>query len=138
MSEENKAAMRRAYNAMEKGDLDSLADLLADDFVEHELFTDQPPTKEGTLQFFKVMRAAFPDLSIDVDDMIAEGDRVFIRAKMTGTHEGEFMGVPASGNKITVPMADFLRFRDGKVVEHWGVTDSGVMMQQLGGVPAQD
>jgi steroid delta-isomerase-like uncharacterized protein len=132
MSEKNKAIVRRAYEAMRKGDLATLADVIADDFVEHETMFDVPPTKEGTLQLFKALRASFPDLTMQLQDMIAEGDKVFIRATMIGTHQGEFLGVPATGKQINVPMGDFLRFRDGKVVEHWGVTDTGVMMEQLG------
>jgi steroid delta-isomerase-like uncharacterized protein len=134
MSQEIKALVRRAYDAMSSGDLAALGDLLADDFVEHELLVDLPPTKQGTLQMFEMMRAAFPDLQMTIDDAIAEGDKVFIRATMSGTHQGEFLGIPASGRKISVPIGDFVRFSGGKVVEHWGVTDSGVLLQQLGAV----
>ena len=64
--------------------------------------------------------------------MVAEGDKVFIRATMGGTHQGEFMGIPATGKRNEVPFGDFVRFEGGKVVEHWGVTDTGKMMEQLG------
>jgi steroid delta-isomerase-like uncharacterized protein len=132
MSDEIKAAVRRAYDAMNTGDLAFLAEAMADDFVEHEQFPGMPPTKEGTLQIFKALRESFPDLRMTLHDMIAEGDKVFIRATMSGTHRGMFMGMPATAKHFSVPIADFLRFRNGKVVEHWGVTDSGTMMQQLG------
>jgi steroid delta-isomerase-like uncharacterized protein len=134
MSEQTKALVRRAYDAMSRGDLTVLADTLSEDFVEHELLIDLPPTKEGTLRMFQVMRDAFPDLRMTIDDMIAEGDRVFVRATMSGTHQGEFLGIPATGRKINVPIGDFLLVRGGKVVEHRGVTDTGAMLQQLGAV----
>lgn len=132
MSEENKALVRRAYDAMNSGDFASLDEIISDTFVEHEEMPGVAPTKEGVLQYFKAMRDAFGDFRMSLDDMIAEGDKVFLRGSMSGTHNGEFMGIPATGKKINVPMGDFLRIDNGKVVEHWGVTDSGAMMQQLG------
>jgi predicted ester cyclase len=63
---------------------------------------------------------------------IVEGDKVVIRARATGTHQGEFMSIPPTGNRIEVPLIDIMRIRDGKIAEHWGVMDDGVMMQQLG------
>ena len=68
-----------------------------------------------------------------IEDILAEGDRVVVRAKMSGTHEGDFMGIPATGKRIDVPFADFVRFEGGKIVEHWSVTDTGAMMEQLKG-----
>jgi steroid delta-isomerase-like uncharacterized protein len=132
MSSDNKALARRAYDAMGKGDFDALAALMADDMVEHEALPGVEPNKDGVLQFFKMLRAAFPDLTMTAHDMVAEGDRVFVRLTMSGTHRGEFMGMPATGRKIAVPMADFLRVQDGKLAEHWGVTDVAAMMEQLG------
>ena len=133
MSTDNKALVQRAYEVMGKGDFDALGALIAEDMVEHDVFPGIEPDKEGVLQFFKMLRSAFPDLAMTADDMIAEGDKVFVRATMTGTHQGEFMGMPATGRKIAVPVADFMRIEDGKLAEHWGVTDTGAMMEQLGG-----
>jgi predicted ester cyclase len=65
--------------------------------------------------------------------MIAEGDKVVTRATMSGTNVGEFMGMPASNKKIEVPIADYFRLENGKVAEHWGITDTGIMKEQLGG-----
>ena len=132
MSSDNKALVRRAYEAMGKGDFDALGALIADDVVEHEVFPGLEPNKEGVLQFFKILRSAFPDLTMTAHDMVSEGDKVFVRATMAGTHEGEFMGMPATGRKIAVPIADFMRVKDGKFAEHWGVTDVAAMMEQLG------
>ncbi|MEK7214558.1 MAG: ester cyclase [Chloroflexota bacterium] len=132
MSEENKAAVRRFYAQINKGNLGIIDELVADNFVEHDEFPGLTPTKDGVRQLFQLMRAAFPDLQMVAEDMVAEGDKVFVRASMRGTHRGEFMGIPATGRQVNVPMGDFVRLTNGKIVEHWGATDTGMMMQQLG------
>ena len=78
---------------------------------------------------------AFDGFHLQVEDMIVEGDKGAARVTMRGTHVGEFMGVSATGKKIEVTVMDIFRFADGKVVEHWGVTDAMAMMQQLGAIP---
>ena len=133
MSEENKAIMRRFYEAMNKGDLSIIDELAADDLVDHdEMAKAFPPGKEGARQMFQMMLAAFPDMKMEAHEMVAEGDKVFVLGTMTGTHKGDFMGMAATGKRVAVPMADLVRFKDGKAAEHWGVTDGGVLLQQLG------
>ena len=132
MTEANKAAVLRFYGEMSKGNVGIIDEMVADDFVEHDEFPGLTPNKDGVRQFFQAMRAAFPDLEMIAEDMVAEDDKVFVRARMRGTQRGEFIGIPATGRQIDVPMGDFVRFKDGKVVEHWGATDTGMMMQQLG------
>ena len=133
MSDANKALTRQFYERFNAGDLTLVDDLVADDFVEHEELPGLEPTKAGLRQLFEGFHAAFRDGKFEVDDIIADGDIVAVRVRMTGTHEGEFMGVPATGRTINVGVADFLRFDDGMVVEHWGVMDTGALMQQLTG-----
>lgn len=133
MSDSNKSIVTRAYSEVSKGNLDIIDELVSADLVEHEVTPGIPPTRDGVKQMFAGMRAAFPDFELVADDMIAEGDKVFVRATMRGTHRGDFMGIPASGKKVTVPVADFFRISEGKFVEHWGISDMGSMMQQLGG-----
>jgi predicted ester cyclase len=78
---------------------------------------------------FEQLRKAFSGFRMDVDALAAEGDLVIVRATMTGTHVGEFMGIPPSGKEIRVPLGDWTRVRSGKGVEHWGVADmSGLML----------
>ena len=80
--------------------------------------------------------AAFPDLRMEPEDVLASGDKVVARTRGTGTHRGEFMGIPASGKSIDVELIDIMRFgEDGLVTEHWGVFDALTMMQQLGAIP---
>jgi len=79
------------------------------------------------------LRAAFPDLEMIAEDMVAEGDKVFVRATIRGTHRGEFLGVAATNRRITIPIGDYVRFANGRLVEHWGITDTGALMEQLSG-----
>jgi predicted ester cyclase len=84
-----------------------------------------------------MQRAAFPDLRMDAEDVIAGGDKVVTRVRYTGTNKGAFMGMPATGKSVDVQLIDIMRFGDdGRVHEHWGVMDQMTLMQQLGLVPA--
>ena len=131
------ATARSLYDFLNAGDIDGFGGLLADDFVEHEVTPGLAPTKAGVKDFFRMQRAAFPDMLMDVQDVIASGDKVVVRARYTGTHQGEFMGIPATGKSVDVQLIDIFRLGgDGLVHEHWGVYDALAMMQQLGVVPA--
>lgn len=131
MSEENKAVVRRFYDAINAGRLEIFDEVTTQDYVEHDEFPGLDPTREGVRQFFAMIRTAFPDFTMIIEDIVAEGAMVVVRATMKGTHRGEFLGLAPTGKPIAVPFADFVRFENGKVAEHWGVTDTGVMMQQL-------
>ena len=133
---DHEATMRRMYERINSGDIDGFGDLLSDDFVEHEETPGLAPTKDGAKAFFHMYISAFPDLHMEAQDTIASGDRVVARVRATGTHRGEFMGMPATDRSIDVQLIDILRFGDdGLVREHWGVFDALAMMQQLGAVP---
>ena len=130
------ATMRRMYDSINSGDVDGFAEVIADDFVDHEELPGLAPTKEGVVTFFRMYIAAFPDLRMDPEDMIASGDKVVARVKATGTHQGDFMGMPATGKHVEVQLIDIIRFGDdGLAREHWGVLDQMTMMQQLGMIP---
>lgn len=131
------ATMRRTYELISAGDVAGFGDLVADDFVEHQGGPGFTPDKEGTLDFFRAMVEAFPDFSMTVEDLIAEADKVVARVRVTGTHRGDFMGIPPTGAAADIQLIDIMRFdADGKVCEHWGVADMLSLMQQLGVVPA--
>ena len=100
--------------------------------MEHGVVRGMPPTKAGVIQFFTGMRKAFSGFTLIVHDMIAEGDKVFARTIMSGIKVGEFMGMPATGTRGEVPIADYFSLANGKVAEQWGVTDTGTMKEQLG------
>lgn len=130
------ATMRRVYDLMSAGDTDGFAALIADDFVEHEEVPFMSPTKEGALAMLDGFRTAFPDLRMDPQDVLASGDKVIARVRMTGTHQGPFAGMPATGRRIDIQLIDIMRWGDdGLCHEHWGVTDQFAMMQQLGAIP---
>ena len=133
----NMASMKRFYaEVINQGNIELFDDLCAVNFVEHEETPGFTPDREGVKKWFRVMRTAFPDLKFEVEFMFAKDDKVVTYITMTGTQKGPIMDMPASGKKMRVKAIDIVRFApNGKAVEHWGVTDSGTMMQQLGAVP---
>lgn len=135
--EDNKALMRRIYDeVMSQGNIDLADEFFSDDFVEHEGFPGLPTEgPEAPKAGFAMLRAAFPDLQVTPDDMIGEGDKVAARATISGTHKGEFMGIPPTNKSFKIEFLDIIEFHDGKATEHWGLTDQGAMMEQLGIAP---
>jgi len=141
MSEENKALVRREIEELfnHSGNLDVAEEVYASDFVGHD------PTMpegiygvEGARQFAAGMRSAFPDLQMTVEDLIAEGDKVVVRWTARGTHQGELMGIPPSGNRVEVTGISVDRIEGGKFVEGWANYDALGMMQQIGAVPTAE
>jgi len=130
------ATIRHVYDLISAGDIDGFGELVAEDFVEHEETPGLEPTKEGVKQFFHMYKTAFPDLRMEAQDILVSGDKVVARARATGTHQGEFLGMPATGKSFDVQLIDIIRFGDdGLAREHWGVFDALAMMQQLGVIP---
>ena len=116
--------------------MDALGDFLAEDIVDHNPPPNVEPGIAGIKVMFREFFAAFPDMSVQVDDLIAEGDKVVMRVTTTGTHQGDFMGIAATGKKVSFGEIHILRIADGKMAEHWGVEDQMGMMQQLGVIPS--
>ena len=130
------AAMKRLYDLINAGDIDGFGELLAEDFVEHEELPGLEPSKDGVKELFHMYRAAFPNLRMEAQDVLVSGDKAVARVRATGTHQGEFLGMAATGKSIDVQLIDITRFGDdGLAREHWGVFDALTMMQQLGAVP---
>ncbi|HEX6655330.1 MAG TPA: ester cyclase [Candidatus Limnocylindria bacterium] len=138
MTVDHAATMRNTYERINAGDIAGFGDLVAADFVEHQDVAGFPATKEGTLEFFHTLLAAFPDFRMTVEDVFAGGgDKAVARVTIRGTHKGEFSGVAPTARPIDVQLIDIMRFDDaGLVCEHWGVADMLSLMQQLGVVPA--
>ena len=129
-------AMKRLYDLINAGDIDGFGELLAEDFVEHEELPGLEPSKEGVKNLFHMYRAAFPDLRMETQDVLVSGDKAVARVRATGTHQGEFLGMAATGRSVDVQLIDITRFGDdGLAREHWGVFDALALMQQLGAFP---
>jgi steroid delta-isomerase-like uncharacterized protein len=128
--------MRSTYERINAGDIDGFGELVADDFVEHDEVPGLPPTKEGVLEYFRILRAAFPDMRMEIEDLLGSGDKTVARVRVAGTHQGAFMGVAPTGAAVEISLIDIMRFDDaGLVRDHWGVADMLSLMQQLGVVP---
>ena len=138
--EQNKEITRRLVEEVfNRGNLGVVDEIMAPNFVEHEeLPPGIPRNREGALQLFGMLRSAFPDFKATIQDLIAEGDKVVVYMTWTGTQKGEFMGIPPSGKRMTVPVIDILRFDGDQVTEHWGLMDVMSMMQQLGAIPSPE
>lgn len=131
-----KAVARRMYEeVITDGNLDVLDEIVHDDFIEHEEMPGMPSGKSAPAAFVTMFRTAFPDLVATIEEMVEEGVTLAVRSTFSGTHQGELMGLAPTGNRMEVAAFDKVRFRDGKVIEHWGNMDNLGMMQQLGAMP---
>lgn len=138
-AEENKAIVRRFWGVWEEGNIDLVDELLAPDYTNHTPASpDQPTGPEGVKGVVAMFQSAMPDLRVVVEDMIAEGDKVAVRYTLEGTHEGELFGVPPTGRRLSIKSISVERVSNGKIQEHWRITDSLDMMQQLGVIPAPE
>jgi steroid delta-isomerase-like uncharacterized protein len=131
--EANKALVRRFIEqALAGGDFAALAELMAPDGVEHTAPLGQPPAEGTAARYLVLWRAAFPDLAITVEDLLAEGERVAVRQTVRGTHRGAFLGVPPTGRQIAVTGMAFYRLAGGRIVERWATVDTHEVLRQLG------
>lgn len=135
MSEENKAIARRFLEEIwNRSNFAVVDELLARDYDGHSSTVIRGP--EGAVAFIPRLRAAFPDYRFQIFDQIAEGDKVATRWKISGTHEGEFQGLPPSGKWVEMTGITIFRVANGKLVDGWTNEDVLGMLQQLGAVPA--
>ena len=118
-AEAQKALVRRTYDALNAGTVDSLDELVATDFVDHDPVPGQAPGLAGFKQAVALFRAAFPDGQVAVEEVIAEGDKVVARVTLRGTQAGEFLGAPPTGAPVTAEGVEIFRLARGKVVEGW-------------------
>ena len=139
-SEQNKQIVRQAYQVVTEGlrsrELDRLDEFVARDVEDHNPDPGQEQGLEGLKRWFLQIGDAFPDLRVDVQDLLAEGEKVAARVIFRGTHSGDFQGMPATGKQIDLEVIEILRIENGKIRERWGQSDKLGMMQQLGAIPA--
>lgn len=138
MSAVNKALARRLVEeAFNEGRLDVTEELVASDFVGHDpSLPEEVRGPAGVKEVIAGYRAAFPDIQVTIEDQIADGDLVVTRWRATGTHQGELMGMPATGKQATVTGITIDLIADGRIVESWDNWDTLGLMQQLGAIPA--
>jgi len=135
---ENKALERRYFEAFNKGKDAVMAatdELYSKDFVFHGATGEELHGLKAIKKYVDEMLHMFPDVHMTIDDLVAEGDKVAVRFTVTGTHKGEFMGIPATNKKVTIWSIQIDRFARGKFVESWERTDIPGLMQQLGVMP---
>ncbi len=136
MIEDNKQFMRRfVEEAINQKNFDALNELVAEDFVEHIPFPGQGPGREGLRQVLSAFISAFPDIWWTLEEQIAEGEKVVSRFTMTGTHRGEFLGIPPTGKSVNIWGVVIDVVRSGKFSESRIIMDTLGLMQQLGTIP---
>lgn len=132
--EQTKAITRRLFDEVfNHGRLDLIDELVAEDAVEHEALPIATGEMRTDLRMWLTeLRRAFPDYHVELQDLIAEDDRVVARERITGTNVGPLLGIPPTGRRICVDGIDIVRVNDGRIVEHWGMADGQTMARQLG------
>jgi steroid delta-isomerase-like uncharacterized protein len=123
-SDENRALIRRFYQEIDKGNIEAMDELVAEDYINHDPppFPGLKPGWAGLKQAFQMFWKATPGRHV-IEDQIAEGDRVVTRLRAIGRHEGELAGIPASGNDLDVKAVAIHRIENGKIAEHWSAVD---------------
>lgn len=133
--EENKNIVRRYQEIYNSNNLEALDEVVKEDFLTPRMLPGMPAGLEGAKQIHQATLLGMPDWHTEIEELIAEGDNVVARITITGTHTGDFFGIPATGRKIRISGIYIARIADGKIVEHWGEEDSVGLMQQLGVMP---
>ena len=132
MSNENKALVRRLIKEVEKGNVDVIDELLAPDFVDHDLLPDQEPDRESYKRGIVKDRAAFSNLGITIEEQIAEGDKVVTRLTWRGSHDrGKFMDMPPTGKKVEATAIFIHRISGDKIKDEWSASDMLETRRQL-------
>lgn len=143
MSVENTIALLHRYIAgvWDVGNLAALDDFLSPDYRRHVSVSAPPLTRDGQRQRLAAVRAAFPDVTLTVEDVVAQDDRVAFRSTLSGTHRGSFLGIAPTGTAVTVALLDLVRIADHRILEQWGGPDLLDLLRQLRatvtGAPAQ-
>ena len=139
MSEANKTLVKRFIDEYQTGnDQDVLREIISPQLVNHTPMTpDAPGGVEEVKTIFDMFHAAFDGFAVEVLDQLAEGDKVMTYKVFSGTHTGEFLGIPPTGRKVRFGVMDIVRIADGQFVEHWGMVDQLGLLTQLGAVPGR-
>lgn len=135
----NKAIVARLEAAVSSGDWETIATAIDELVAQDALIRSPVPTdatgRQKLKEIFATLHRAYPDLRVELDDLIAEGDRVVACNTVTGTHRGEYMGIPPTGKSVTYNEIFVFRVADGRIAETWGVVDVLSQLRQLGALP---
>jgi predicted ester cyclase len=132
VSENQELYRQVTQEAFGKGDLNVIDEVVSSDFQEHEPAPGIRSGRDGVKDIIGMMRTAFPDLSVRIDDTFGVGDQLCARATFMGTNTGSFMGNPPTGRSVAWEAIDVIRSRDGRITEHWGQMDIMGLLTQLG------
>ena len=130
--EENKNIVRRYQECYNTNQLDGLDEIMAFDVLTPKIMSNMPSGLEGAKAVHQKTLIGMPDFRTEIQDLIAEDDKVVARVIMTGTHTGDFYGIPATGKRVEFSGMFIVRIVDGKIVEHWGEEDAFSLLKQLG------
>ncbi|MEV7869776.1 ester cyclase [Streptomyces sp. NPDC088124] len=139
MADSNKATFRRFHDVLNSGDAEAISKIIDEVVAPDLLFHAPVPMGATGVQALKkvwtVLLRAFPDLRVEIEDVIAEGDKVVVRNTVTGTHRGEYRDLPPTGRSVRYDEIFIFRFAGGRIAEVWGVVDVFAQMRQLGVLP---
>jgi steroid delta-isomerase-like uncharacterized protein len=135
---DNKALVRAFFDAANAQDMQGFLSLIADDCVIHSPVPGTTNGVDGFQALLGVLLAGVPDQRVEVHDLVAEGDRVVARHTHRGTHAGELLGVPPTGNRVEIAGIEEFRIADGKIAEFWHMDDLLSLMQQIGAVAGDE
>ena len=132
VSEANVELVRAGFEALNAGDLDACVELTSPDLIINLAELPEPLHgrdiwREGAAMF----RRAFPDLHAEIEDIFGSGDRVAVRVSMSGTHRGEYLGIPATGRPVSYVSHEFYRVQDGLIAEEWICSDMAGLLRQI-------
>lgn len=132
-TEQNKSLIKRFNEeVLEKGNMDVLRQLATPDFIDYSAPAGRPPGLDGMIHFLtSIVHAAFSDLKVSINDMVAEHDKVVTRKIITGIHSGALMGIPATGKNISISVIDIMSIKDGKITAHWAEHNFPSVIQSL-------
>ena len=131
--EQNKEVVIR-YNKefIEQGNIQTLYEIIDPEFINHAAPPDVPKGPEGVLYYFNYfLRPAFPDIKVEIFDLVAEGDKVVAHKTLRATHKGDFLDMAATNKEVVIDVMDIIRLKEGKYIEQWSLMDLDKVLMQI-------